>query len=148
MIASTLRPDFHILLVEDDPADAALVIRATRDSKVLCDIHHVRDGREALDYLFRRGEQFANAPRPDLILLDLNMPRMDGREVLKDLKEDTDLRTIPVVVLTTSDMERDIEASYDLGANSFVTKPIDLEAFFAAIRTIETYWFSVVKLPK
>ena len=139
---------FEILLVEDDPADAGLAKRALKNGKMLCHVHHVRDGVEALDFLHRRGEANAAAPRPDLILLDLNMPRMDGRHVLQEMKKDPELCSIPVVVLTTSDVDRDVAASYMLGANSFVTKPMDMENFFEAIRTIETYWFNVVKLPK
>ncbi|MDX2104428.1 MAG: response regulator [Alphaproteobacteria bacterium] len=145
-VADTNR--FRILLVEDDPADAGLVKRAMRESRLLCQVEHVRDGVEALAYLRQEGEAYAGSARPDLVLLDLNMPRMDGREVLRLMKGDDDLRRIPVVVLTTSDVERDIEASYGLGANSFVTKPMDVNDFFAVIRQIETYWFQVVKLAR
>jgi CheY-like chemotaxis protein len=111
-------------------------------------VHHVRDGVEAMEYLRRQGERDAAALRPDLVLLDLNMPRKDGREVLSEIKADDTLKTIPVVVLTTSDVERDIEASYLRGANSFLTKPMDVEDFFALIHTVQDYWFNVVKLPK
>ena len=140
-------PMFHILLIEDDPADAGLVKRAVRDGKLLCSLDHVRDGEEALAYLRHEGA-FAETRRPDLILLDLNMPRMDGRETLRQIKGDDALKTIPVVVLTTSDVERDIEASYLLGANSFVTKPLDVQDFFRIVSALGDYWFSVVKLPK
>ena len=138
---------FHLLLVEDDPADAGLVRRAVRNCKVISDLHHVQDGVEALEFLRRTGRHAA-APRPDLILLDLNMPRMDGREFLKEMKSDPALRSIPVVVMTTSDVERDIEASYMLGANSFVTKPVEVKDFFDIISGLEAYWCSIVRLPK
>ncbi|MDQ2101711.1 response regulator [Azospirillum isscasi] len=138
---------FHILLVEDDPADAGLAKRAIRQGRILCDVHHAVDGVEALAYLRREGERYANARRPDLILLDLNMPRLDGRGVLAAIKQDVDLRNIPVVILTTSDVDRDVEAMYQLGANSFVTKPLDLQDFFNAISGLENYWFEIVKLP-
>ncbi|RJF84224.1 response regulator [Azospirillum cavernae] len=138
---------FDILLVEDDPADAGLAKRALREGRILCRVSHVRDGVEAMDFL-RRKDQFAGAPRPDLILLDLNMPRMDGRAVLQELKADSDLKTIPVVILTTSDVDRDVNASYLLGANSFITKPMDMDAFFDAIKSVEEYWFRVVRLPR
>lgn len=108
----------------------------------------MKDGVEALSFLRREGERFQDAPRPDLVLLDLNMPRKDGREVLAEMKGDATLKSIPVVVLTTSDVQRDVEASYLCGANSFVTKPMDVEDFFALIHTVESYWFNTVKLPK
>lgn len=138
---------FEILLVEDDPADAGLAKRALRDGRILCNVTHVRDGVEAMEYLRRQGS-FAGAARPDLILLDLNMPRMDGREVLQEMKADEELKTIPVVILTTSDVDRDVNASYLLGANSFITKPMDMDAFFDAVKSIEEYWFRVVRLPR
>lgn len=100
-----------------------------------------------MEYVRRQGS-FAGAARPDLILLDLNMPRMDGREVLQELKADEELKTIPVVILTTSDVDRDVNASYLLGANSFITKPMDMDAFFDAVKSIEEYWFRVVRLPR
>ncbi len=142
-----LTTPFEILLVEDDPADAGLAKRALRDGRILCNVTHVRDGVEAMEHLRRHGS-FAGAPRPDLILLDLNMPRMDGREVLQELKADDELKTIPVVILTTSDVDRDVNASYLLGANSFITKPMDMDAFFDAVKSIEEYWFRVVRLPR
>ncbi|WP_298376912.1 response regulator [Azospirillum sp.] len=138
---------FDILLVEDDPADAGLAKRALREGRILCRVSHVRDGVEAMEFL-RRTDQFAGAPRPDLILLDLNMPRMDGRAVLQELKADPELKTIPVVILTTSDVDRDVNASYLLGANSFITKPMDMDAFFDAVKSVEEYWFRVVRLPR
>lgn len=139
---------FHILLVEDDPADAGLAKRAIREGRILCDVHHAVDGVEALAYLRREGERYAGARRPDLILLDLNMPRLDGRGVLAAIKQDPALRGIPVVVLTTSDVDRDVEAIYGLGANSFVTKPLDLQDFFNVVTGLENYWFNIVRLPK
>ena len=138
---------FEILLVEDDPADAGLAKRALKDGKILCRVNHVRDGVEALAFLKRDGD-FRDAPRPNLVLLDLNMPRMDGRGVLEAMKSDPDLKTIPVVILTTSDVDRDVNASYLLGANSFITKPMDMDAFFEAIRSVEEYWFRGVRLPR
>lgn len=138
---------FEILLIEDDPADAGLAKRALKDGKILCRVSHVRDGVEALAFLKREGE-FADAPRPNLVLLDLNMPRLDGRGVLEAMKGDAELKTIPVVILTTSDVDRDVNASYLLGANSFITKPMDMDAFFEAIRSVEEYWFRVVRLPR
>lgn len=136
---------FHILLVEDLRADAALVRTALSEGKFLCTLDVVEDGEDAIAYL--RGQN-DGARRPDLVLLDLNLPRMNGREVLAEMKADPDLRSIPVVVLTTSDVERDVEASYSLGAVGYVTKPLDVTEFFAAIHAIEDYWFTVVRRPK
>ena len=138
---------FTILLAEDEPADAGLVRAALNQGRIACDFRHVIDGREAMDFL-RRDGRFGDAPRPDLVLLDLNMPRMDGREVLRAIKADAELRAIPVVVLTTSDVERDVESSYLTGAAGYVTKPLDIEQFFTVIHGIEDYWFSVVRRPK
>lgn len=137
-----------ILLVEDEPADAHLVKTALSENHILADLRQVVDGREALEYLRHQGARFANAPRPDLILLDLNMPRMDGRECLAALKRDPDLTDIPVVVLTTSDVERDVVASYTLGAAGYITKPVDVIQFMAAIRDLGVYWFALVRLPR
>jgi CheY-like chemotaxis protein len=138
---------FTILLAEDEPADAHLVKTALSENHILADLHHVIDGREALEYLRRQGTRFADAPRPDLILLDLNMPRMDGRECLAALKHDPKLADIPVVVLTTSEVERDVLASYSLGAAGFITKPVDVTQFISAIRDLGVYWFDLVRLP-
>ena len=135
---------FHILLVEDLPADAGLVRAALQEGRFFCSLDVVEDGEQALAYL--RGA-IPGSRRPDLVLLDLNLPRLNGRDVLRALKDDPDLRTVPVVVLTTSDVERDIEASYSLGAVGFVTKPLDVSEFFQAIHAIEDYWFTVVRLP-
>jgi len=141
-------PKFHLLLVEDEPADAMLVRQALIDGKVLADFHHVTDGQAALDFLDAAANNGHGEIRPDLILLDLNMPRMDGREFLTKLRADPRFRNIPVVVLTTSNTERDVEMSYGLGANSFITKPVDIDQLFRAIRTAADYWFTVVRLPK
>lgn len=141
---------FVVLLVEDEPADAHLVKVALRENRLLVDLHTACDGVEALQFL-RHQDRYAQAdspvPRPDLILLDLNMPRMDGREFLSVIKEDPALADIPVVVLTTSDVERDVIASYHLRAAGFITKPVDIEQFSQAIRSLGDYWFSLVRLP-
>ncbi|MDD5175947.1 MAG: response regulator [Sterolibacterium sp.] len=141
-------PLFYALLVEDELADAHLVKAAFIENHILADLQHVVDGCEALEYLRREGPRFANAPRPDLILLDLNMPRMDGRKFLAALKQDPQLCNIPVVVLTTSDVERDVIASYNLGAAGYVTKPMDVVQFMAVIRDLGDYWFALVRLPE
>lgn len=138
---------FDILLVEDEPADANLVKAALRENKVFCNLHHVLDGVEALAFL-RRDEGFRDAPQPDMILLDLNMPRMNGREFLAAIKADAALQAIPVVVLTTSDVERDVAASYKLGAAGYITKPVDMEQFIDAIRQLGNYWFTLTRLPR
>ncbi|MDO9164113.1 MAG: response regulator [Methylococcaceae bacterium] len=138
---------FDILLLEDEPADAYLIKVALEEGKMLANLHHVVDGREGLDFL-RHKEQFADAPRPDLILLDFNMPRMNGREFLAEIKADPLLNDIPVIVLTTSDVERDVVASYQLGAASFITKPLDMSQFITAVHHIENYWFTLVRLPQ
>ena len=145
---SIIAKPFVILLAEDEPADAHLVKVAISENHILADLHIVSDGREAFGFLRRQGGQFADAPRPDLILLDLNMPRMDGREFLAAIKQDAALRDIPVVVLTTSDVERDIVASYHLGAAGYVTKPVDINQFMEAIRQLGEYWFALVRLPQ
>lgn len=145
---NTEKHRFVILLAEDEPADAHLVKAALSENHILADLHHVSDGREALEFLHREGPRFADAPRPDLILLDLNMPRMDGQGFLAAIKLEQDLRVIPVVVLTTSEVERDIVASYNLGAAGYITKPVDVLQFMAAIRCLSDYWVELVKLPK
>ncbi len=139
---------FDILLVEDEPADANLVRSALKTNKVFCNVHHELDGVDALAFLRRQGERYKNAPQPDLILLDLNMPRMNGREFLAEIKKDPDLSMIPVVVLTTSDVERDVVASYKLGAAGYITKPVDMEQFIDAIRQLDNYWFTLTRLPR
>jgi CheY-like chemotaxis protein len=137
----------EVLLVEDDPGDVLLTKEAFDDNKVSNNLHVVSDGEEATAYL-RRQDPYAEMPRPDLILLDLNLPRKDGREVLRDIKADPDLRSIPVVVLTTSEADEDILNSYDLHANAYVTKPVDFDDFIRIIRQIDDFFVSVVKLPR
>ena len=136
-----------VLLVEDDPGDVVLIREAFEHNKVHNALNVVSDGVDALAFLRNEGEH-ADAPRPDLILLDLNLPRMDGREVLAEIKGDARLRTIPVVVLTTSAAEEDIVRSYDLHANAYVTKPVDFERFIEVVRQIDDFFVSVVKLPQ
>ncbi len=136
----------EILLVEDNPGDARLTAEALTDAKVLNTLTVVQDGVEALTYLRRQG-RYSDAPRPDVVLLDLNLPKKDGREVLAEIKEDPDLRRIPVVVLTTSRAEEDIARTYDLHGNCYISKPVDLEQFMTVIKSIENFWFTVVRLP-
>jgi CheY-like chemotaxis protein len=145
MLAEAVRP-IEVLLVEDDAGDVLMTREALREGKVLNRLSVVTDGVEALDYL-RGQEPFADATRPDLILLDLNLPRRDGRQVLEDVKGDPDLRRIPIVVLTTSEAEEDVLRSYDLHANAYVTKPVDFERFVEVIRQIDEFFISVVRLP-
>ena len=141
------RPDpIEVLLVEDDPGDVLLIREAFEDNKVANRLHVVADGVEALDFMRQNGEH-SDAPRPDLVLLDLNLPRKDGREVLAEVKNDHSLRTIPVVVLTTSQAEEDVLRSYDLHANAYVTKPVDFDRFIGVVRQIDQFFVSVVKLP-
>ncbi len=137
---------FDILLVEDDLGDAGLVKIALRRGAYPVTLHHVKNGGEALAFLRRIGD-FAAAPRPALILLDLNLPGRSGHEILEELKGDRGLRHIPVVVLSTSEAERDVAKAYQLGANSFVSKPMDVEDFTRAIHAVQDYWFRVVSLP-
>jgi CheY-like chemotaxis protein len=136
-----------VLLVEDDPGDALMTQEAFEHHKIRNTLHVVKDGVEALAFLRREGE-YADAPRPGLILLDLNLPRKDGREVLAEVKADAELRSIPVVVLTTSDAEEDILRSYSLHANAYVTKPVDFERFIEVVRQIDDFFVTVVKLPR
>lgn len=135
-----------ILLVEDNPGDARLAREALADSKIRNEIHHVRDGVEAMAYLHRQ-PPFEGVQRPDLILLDLNLPRMDGREVLSAIKSDADLKRTPVVILTISKDEEDVLRSYNLHANCYIAKPIDLGQFQKVVHSIEDFWFSIVRLP-
>nr|WP_220139193.1 response regulator [Nocardia sp. GTS18] len=135
------------MLVEDDPGDELMTREAFEDNKIGNTLHVVRDGEEALDFLYRNGD-YADAPTPDLILLDLNLPRYDGRQVLEKIKADPELSPIPVVVLTTSAAEEDILRSYKLHANAYVTKPVDLDQFIAAIRQIDEFFVQVVRLPR
>jgi CheY-like chemotaxis protein len=140
-----MRP-IEILLVEDSPSDTQLTIEALKEGKVVNNLTPVEDGVEAMAFLRRQGRH-AQAPRPDLILLDLNLPCKDGREVLEELKADPALKTIPVVVLTTSGAEQDVLQSYQLHANCYITKPVDLQQFIDVVRSIERFWLSVVTLP-
>ncbi|MDD2542441.1 MAG: response regulator [Desulfuromonadaceae bacterium] len=135
-----------ILLVEDDPGDVELTREGLAAGKMLVNLHTVDDGIKALKFL-RREEPFTDAVRPDIILLDLNMPRMDGRETLKEIKADERLRSIPVVVLTTSESEADIFKSYDLGASCYISKPVGFDEFLKVIHSLEDFWFTVVKMP-
>jgi two-component system response regulator len=137
----------EVLLVEDDPGDVVLIQEAFADNKVRNRLHTVSDGVDALRFLRREGE-FAGAPRPDLILLDLNLPRKDGREVLAEVKTDESLQQIPVVVLTTSKLEEDVLRSYKLHANAYVTKPVDFDRFIEVVRQIDEFFVTVVKLPR
>ena len=136
----------EILLVEDSPSDAFLIREALSGSKLLNKLHVVENGVDAIAFLRREGA-FASEPRPDLILLDLNLPKMDGREVLREIKADDDLRAIPVVVLTSSDAEEDILKSYKLNANCYITKPVEFDKFVKVVRSIREFWFAVVTLP-
>jgi len=138
--------DVQILLVEDNPGDIRLIIEALRDAKVATELHVVGDGEEAIDFLRRRGRH-TDAPRPDIVLLDLNLPRLEGREVLADIKADDDLARIPIIVLTSSSAREDIVRSYELHANSFITKPVDFQEFIAAVRSLECFWLEVAQLP-
>ena len=138
-----------ILMADDDADDRLLTQDAMTDARVINDLHFVTDGEELMEYLYQRGRYAdeASAPRPGLILLDLNMPKKDGREALKEIKADPDLRRIPVVILTTSKAEEDIYRSYDLGANSFITKPVTFEGLVELMRVIGRYWIEFVELP-
>lgn len=136
----------EILLVEDNPGDVRLTKEAIKDGKVINNLYVVGDGIEALDFLHKKGS-FEKVPRPDLVLLDLNLPRKNGREVLAEIKADENLRSIPVIILSTSEAENDIMKSYELNANCYVTKPVDLDDFMNVVKSIEDFWLSVVKLP-
>ena len=135
-----------ILLVEDDPGDVELTRHALKDGKVFNSLNVVEDGVEALKYLRKEGD-YADSPRPDLILMDLNMPRMDGRETLEAIKSDESFRGIPVVILTTSDAQNDVARSYDLQASCYITKPVDLKQFTAVVKGIKEFWLCLVKFP-
>src|SRR6185503_4206669 len=136
----------EILLVEDNPADVRLTKEALKEGKVFNNLHWAKDGVEAIEFLRRKGKH-ADAPRPDIILLDLNLPKKDGREVLQDIKNDEKLKRIPVVILTTSKAEEDVLRSYNLHANCYVTKPVDLEKFIVVVKSIDMFWLTVVTLP-
>ncbi|MEK6760030.1 MAG: response regulator [Deltaproteobacteria bacterium] len=136
----------EILMVEDNPADVRLTREAFKDAKVLNNMSVVGDGEEALLFLRRKGA-YSDAPRPDLILLDLNLPKKDGREVLAEIKSDPLLKRIPVVVLTTSEDEKDVLKAYDLHVNAYITKPVNLDQFMKVVEAVEDFWLTVVKLP-
>jgi CheY-like chemotaxis protein len=135
-----------ILLIEDNPGDVRLTLEAFREGKVRNKIYVVNDGVEALAFLHREGK-YTDMPRPDVILLDLNLPRKDGRQVLEEIKKDPNLTRIPVVILTTSQAEQDVLQTYSLHANCYITKPVELEQFITVVKSIETFWLNVVKLP-
>lgn len=147
MNASMPLHPIEILLVEDNPGDVRLTRETLKQTKVLNRLSVAEDGVKALDFLRLKGE-YARAPRPDLILLDLNLPKKSGREVLAEIKSDPQLRTIPVVVLTTSKAEEDIVKSYELHANCYISKPVELDGFLTVVKSIENFWLSVVKLPR
>jgi len=146
MIPVTASAPIDILLVEDSPGDVRLTQEALRGAKVNNNMHVVNDGVEAIDFLQRNGE-YTKMPRPDLVLLDLNLPRKNGRDVLATIKADPGLRRIPVVVLTTSEADEDILKAYDLNANCYITKPVDLDQFIRVVKSIQEFWLTVVKLP-
>lgn len=137
----------EILLVEDNPVDVMITREVFSDARICNNLHVVEDGEEAMDFLYKRGK-FLSAPSPEIILLDLNLPRKDGREILAEIKQDPSLRHIPVIILTTSASQEDIWRSYDLQANCFITKPVDLEQFNKALEHIGEFWFTLVKLPR
>jgi chemotaxis family two-component system response regulator Rcp1 len=138
--------EVHILLVEDNPGDVRLTLEALRDGRISNQVSVAHDGEEALDFLRRRGEH-AGAERPDLVLLDLNLPKKDGREVLQEVKADPELHRIPVIVLTTSSADEDVLLSYNLYANCYIKKPIEYDEFMGAIRGLENFWTKIVRLP-
>ncbi len=137
----------EILLVEDNAGDARLAVEALKESKIRNDLYHVEDGVEAMAFL-RKEDGYAGVPTPDLVLLDLNMPKKDGREVLAEIKANPNLRLIPVVILTTSAAERDLVKTYENHANAYVVKPLDLDQFIEVVQAIEDFWFTIVKLPQ
>ena len=146
MITETNGKPIVILYVEDNPGDVRLTMEALKESKIANKVHVVEDGVKAIDYLHKEGD-YAAATRPDLILLDLNLPKKDGREVLAEIKEEPGIKRIPVVILTTSKSEEDILKTYNLHANCYITKPVDIGQFINVIKKIEDFWFSIVKLP-
>lgn len=144
-MTTAIKP-IEVLLVEDNPGDAHLTRIALEDSKISIHLNVVEDGVEAIEFL-RKQEKYLQVPRPDLILLDFNLPKKDGREVLAEIKGDENLKRIPVVVLTTSQAEEDVIKAYNLAANCYITKPVDLDQFIKIVRSIEDFWFAIVKLP-
>src|SRR5262245_62101476 len=147
-IKAEMKP-ITILMAEDDPDDRVLAKEALEESQLANDLHFVTDGEELMDYLYQRGkyEDVSKAPRPGLVLLDLNMPKKDGREAIREIKADPNLRRIPIVVLTTSKAEEDIYRSYDLGVSSFIIKPVTFESLVDIMKTLSKYWFEIVELP-
>jgi CheY-like chemotaxis protein len=146
MVTKSLSRHIEILLVEDSPADVLLTREAFEQNKILNTLYVAEDGVQAMDFLYKRGA-YASVPRPDLILLDLNLPRKNGREVLAEIKADPDLKKIPIVVLTTSSAEEDVLRAYDLNANCYVVKPVGFDNFMEAVQSIRHFWFSIVTLP-
>jgi chemotaxis family two-component system response regulator Rcp1 len=146
MTEEAAAPPVEILLVEDNPGDVRLTREALREGKVYNNLHWAKDGVEALEFLRREGK-YADAPRPDIILLDLNLPKKDGREVLSSIKNDVRFKQIPVVILTTSEAEEDVLRSYELHANCYITKPVDLDKFIVVVQSIDRFWLTVVTLP-
>jgi two-component system, chemotaxis family, response regulator Rcp1 len=146
MTTHSIGESIDILLVEDSEGDARLAKEAMRESKIRNTLHHVTDGEEAMAFLRKEG-QYAKAPRPDLVLLDLNLPKKDGRQVLAELKADDRFKRIPVVILTVSSAEEDVLKAYNLHANCYITKPIDLDQFMKVVRSVEDFWLTIVKLP-
>jgi CheY-like chemotaxis protein len=145
-MGSPVPDSIDILIVEDNPGDARLIKEVLNDNKVYNSLYIVNDGVEAMNFLHNQGE-YQNTPRPDIIILDLNLPKRDGREVLAEIKADEELRHIPVVIMTISQAEEDILKTYKLHANCYITKPIDLNEFIKVVKSIEDFWFSIVKLP-
>lgn len=146
MLDATALTPIEVLLVEDNPGDVRLTREALKEAKLLINLSVASDGLAAMDFLRREGA-YAQAPKPDLVLLDLNLPKKDGREVLQEIKTDPNLKCIPVVVLTTSEAESDILTTYAQHANCFITKPVDMEQFVTIVKTLEEFWFTVVRLP-
>ena len=146
MTVNPLGRPADFLLVEDNPGDVRLTQEALKSHKVQNNLHVATDGEEAMAFLRRQGK-YANAPRPDIILLDLNLPKKDGREVLAEIKSDPDLKAIPVVIITSSEAEQDIIKSYNLNANCYVTKPVDLDQFIKVVQSVKDFWLTIVKLP-
>lgn len=138
--------DIQILLVEDNPGDVRLTVEALKGAKVANELHVVGDGEQAIDFLRQRGRH-TEAPRPDIVLLDLNLPRLDGRDVLVDIKSDPELAKIPIIVLTSSTAEADIHRAYELHANCYISKPVDFTEFISAVRSLEGFWLKIVRLP-
>ncbi len=147
MAVNKMGETVEILLVEDNPGDARLTLEAFKDGKVRTNLNVVDDGQKAMEYLRKEGK-YAEKPRPDIVLLDLNLPKKDGREVLAEVKADDDLKLIPVVILTTSKAEEDILNTYDHHANCYITKPVDLGQFMEVVKSIENFWLTLVKLPR